>query len=89
MEADLAPQLRIPRVYLHGIAFGAMSVSFLLTIAVYNDWRDLDSAWQTVAVAWFPSACVEVFRRGDMERVLAASIILPALVGWELARRVG
>jgi hypothetical protein len=83
------PQLRIPRIYLHGMAFGAMSVGFLLTIAVHNDWNHLDSAWQVVAVAWFPSACVEVFRRRNMECVLPASIILPALVGWDLACRLG
>ena len=85
-------EFRLPRLYLHCLAFAVMSAAFFLTLAAHRGLGYLDDAWGMVGmvgVAWFPSACVEVFLRSGVERVIWPTVILSGMLGWDAAYRCG
>jgi hypothetical protein len=61
---DTWPLFRLPRIYEHGLVFAAFSLGVLAAGIASNEWDAiLKSGGCFLAIAWFPSACLELFRR--------------------------
>lgn len=75
---------RLPRVYEHFVVFTAFSLGALGAGVVADEWSQVLSwGWCFLAIAWFPSVCLEFFRRRTVDRHLVISVMLSMIAGFD------
>ena len=74
----------IPRIYQHALVFTAFSLGATGAGVVSHEWSTiLGSGWCFVAIAWFPSACLEFFRRARIDNFIVAAGMLSMVAGFD------
>ncbi|QJE98121.1 hypothetical protein [Luteolibacter luteus] len=90
MDQELQEEERgFPRIYLHCTAFAVMAATFFLILVLHGDLHRLEDAWGVIVVACFPAVFVEVLLRSRVERPIWPAAILAAMIGWDIASRLG
>ena len=75
----------LPRIYIHFMAFSAMSLGYFYKLAVMQDWHRVGDAVHMILIAWFPPLVVEYLRRRKVESFVWPAMLLSAIVGYRMA----
>jgi hypothetical protein len=75
---------RLPRIYEHFLVFAVFTAGAVTAVIVSGEWRAaIGSGWCFAAIAWFPSAILEFFRRTKMEGFLFSAALLSGIAGFD------
>jgi hypothetical protein len=74
----------MPRLFQHCLAVSVFCVGVAAAVLVSGAWeRVLASGGCFIAVLWFPSACLELFRKMRPEGGLLPALILSSIAGFD------
>ena len=81
---------RLPALYEHALAFSVFSLGVFFAACISREWETLlVSGGGFLGIAWFPSACLALFRRLKVETYLLPVLLLCFIAGFDGVLRLG